>query len=188
VLAGGGAVRFGRDKLAEPYHGLPLLHHPLLRMAELCDDVIVVMAPGASTAGLPPGVRASFDPTRGEGPLAGLQAGLLSAAGADLVIVVGGDMPDLRTPVLREMLLVAENAGVDAVALQDGDRYRPLPSVLRPAVAADVTHSLLHAGRRRLRDLLDSLRVAVVDEATWIELDPGRRTLFDVDVPDDLLT
>ncbi len=145
-----------------------------------------MLAPGADAAGLPPGVRAAFDPTPGEGPLAGLQAGLLASAAADLVVVAGGDMPDLQTPVLREMLRVAEEARADAVVLQDGGRARPLPCVLRPAPAADVVHSLLHAGRRRLRDVLDSLRAAVIDEPTWTALDPTRRTLFDIDEPDDL--
>ncbi len=148
---------------------------------------MVVLAPGADAAGLPPGVRAAFDPTPGEGPLAGLGAGLLAAAAADLVVVAGGDMPDLQTPVLREMFSVAREARADAVALQDGDRARPLPCVLRPAPAADVVHSLLHAGRRRLRDALDSLHTAVIDEPTWTALDPARRTLFDIDEPGDLL-
>jgi len=49
-----------------------------------------------------------------------------------------------------------------------------------------MTHTLLHAGRRRLRDMLDSLRTAVIDEATWTALDPQRRTLHDVDEPGDL--
>ena len=30
VLAGGRSTRFGRDKLAEPYRGMPLLHHAVL--------------------------------------------------------------------------------------------------------------------------------------------------------------
>jgi molybdopterin-guanine dinucleotide biosynthesis protein A len=177
--------------LAEPYQGLPLLHHAVLRLAEICDELVVVLAPGADAAGLPPGVRAAFDPTPGEGPLAGLQAGLLAAASADLVIVAGGDMPHLQTPVLGEMLRVAETAPpqgrIDAVALADGDHYRPLPCVLRPAAAADAAHSLLHADRRRLRDLLASLHTAIIDEATWTALDPARRTLFDIDEPGDLL-
>jgi 6-phosphogluconolactonase (cycloisomerase 2 family) len=37
-----------------------------------------------------------------------------------------------------------------------------------------------------LRDLLGAMRVAVIDEPTWVALDPGRRTLFDVDEPGDL--
>jgi molybdopterin-guanine dinucleotide biosynthesis protein A len=95
-------------------------------------------------------------------------------------------MPDLQTRVLLELLQVADEAPVDAVALQDGDRYRPLPCVVRNTAAAEVAHALLHAEHRALHDLLDALRVAVIDEATWVGLDPARRTLFDVDEPSDL--
>jgi len=55
---------------------------------------------------------------------------------------------------------------------------------VRPATEA--AHALLHDGRRRLRELGQALRMAVIDEATWTALDPQRRTLHDVDEPDDL--
>jgi molybdenum cofactor guanylyltransferase len=187
VLAGGASTRFGRDKLAEPYKGSPLLHHAILRLGEVCEMVVVVLAPRADEPPLPVGVpiRIVRDPTEAEGPLAGLHEGLLAVT-TDLALVAGGDMPDLRTPVLLEMLRVAGEAPVDAVALQDGDRYRPLPCVIRAERAVDAAHTLLHTGRRALRDLLDALRVAVIDGPTWQALDPGRRTLFDIDLPSDL--
>jgi molybdopterin-guanine dinucleotide biosynthesis protein A len=138
---------------------------------------------------MPIGAPARFarDPIEGEGPLAGVHAGLL-AVGTELALVTGGDMPDLQTRVLLEMLQVAGEADVDvdAVALQEGDRFRPLPSVVRTARTVEVAHALLHDGRRALRDLLDALRLAVIDEPTWLALDPERRTLFDVDAPSDL--
>ena len=186
VLAGGRSARFGSDKLAAEYEGIPLLHHAVLRLAEVADDVIVVLPPGAPGEGLPPGVRAANDPTEGEGPLAGLHAGLLAAVRSDVAVVVAGDMPEVQAVVLREMLRVLEQAGVEAVALQDGEEARPIPVVLRTWPAADAVHTLLHAGRRRLRDVLGTLRTAVIDEATWTALDPDRRTLFDVDEPGDL--
>ena len=186
MLAGGRSTRFGSDKLATIHRGMPLLHHAVLVLAGVCEDVVVVLAPGAEATGLPPGVRTTNDPTEGEGPLAGLHQGLMAVVRSDAVVVVGGDMPDLQTPVLQEMVRVLDDAGVDAVALEDGGRPRPLPCVLRTWPAADVAHTLLHAGRRRLRDVLDSLRTAVIDEATWTALDPERRTLHDVDEPGDL--
>ena len=166
---------------------MPLLHHAVLRLGEVCGRIVVVLAPEAAEPSMPPGIDVLIarDPTEGEGPLAGLHAGLL-AAPSDLALVAGGDMPDLQTRVLLELLRVADEATVDAVALQDGDRYRPLPCVVRSASAADAAHTLLHAGRRALHDVLGALRVAVIDEATWVALDPARRTLFDVDVPSDL--
>jgi len=166
---------------------MPMLQHAVLRLGEVCSEVIVVLAPDAPEPAMPIGAPARFarDPTEGEGPLAGVHAGMLSV-GAELALITGGDMPDLQTRVLLEMLEVVSEADVDAVALQDGDRFRPLPSVVRTARALEVAHALLHDGHRALRDLLDALRLAVIDEPTWVALDPERRTLFDVDAPSDL--
>jgi molybdopterin-guanine dinucleotide biosynthesis protein A len=164
-----------------------MLQHVVLRLGEVCGEIVVVLAPETAEPKMPIGasIRFARDPTEGEGPLAGVHAGLV-AVSSELALVVAGDMPDLQTRVLLEMLLVADDAPVDAVALQDGDRYRPLPCVVRSERAVEVSHALLHDGRRALRDLLDALRVAVIDEPTWHGLDPERRTLFDVDLPSDL--
>jgi molybdopterin-guanine dinucleotide biosynthesis protein A len=187
VLAGGRSTRFGSDKLVATLDGIPLLHHPVLRLAEVCREVLVVVAPGSEDPALPLAVpvRVVRDATEGEGPLAGVLAGLTETV-TDWALVAGGDMPDLRTAVLLEMLRVAGESGVDAVALQDGDRLRPLPLVLRSAPAREAAHALLHSGERRLRALPEALRTAVIDEATWVGLDPERATLRDVDEPDDL--
>jgi molybdenum cofactor guanylyltransferase len=187
VLAGGRSTRFGGDKLAAAYRGIPLLHHTVLRLAEVCAEVVIVIAPGMPDPRIPVGLDARFvrDPREGEGPLVGLLAGL-EAVATPLAIVAGGDMPGLSTDVLLEMLRVVQSTAVDAVALQEGDRFRPLPSLMRVAPALDAAGSLLQAGERSLRALLQALGTAVVDEETWVGLDPERRTLFDVDVPGDL--
>jgi molybdopterin-guanine dinucleotide biosynthesis protein A len=166
---------------------MPLLHHAVLRLGEVCGPIVVVLSPDAVEPTMPPGLAVTFarDPTEGEGPLAGLRAGLVATT-SDLALVTAGDMPDLQTRVLLELLQVADEAPADAVVLQDGERPRPLPCVVRTGDAADAAHALLHAGHRALHDLLDALRVAVIDEATWVALDPERRSLFDVDVPSDL--
>ena len=168
--------------------GLPLMHHAVLRLAELCPQVVVVAAPGSADPDLPMGVdvRVVHDPTEGAGPLAGVHAGLLAIPAFEWALVAGGDMPDLQTAVLLEMLRVAGEAPIDAVVLEDEDGSRPLPCVLRAATALEAAHVLLHAGRRSLRELMGSLRTAVVDETTWRALDPAGLTLRDVDEPGDL--
>ena len=135
---------------------------------------------------MPPGARVVRDSSEGEGPLAGLHAGLLAAVRSDLVVVVGGDMPDLQPPVLRAMVLALHDGPGDTAALATADGPSPLPIVLRTWPAADAVHTLLHAGRRRLRDVLDVLDTVVIDETTWTAMDPGRRSLLDVDEPSDL--
>ena len=96
VLAGGRSSRFGRDKLAEPVHGAPLLHAAVRAMAASCAEVLVV-GPAAGLAislpvGLPTPVREIVDPQAFAGPLVGLLAGA-QASEQSLIVVCGGDMP-----------------------------------------------------------------------------------------------
>ena len=187
MLAGGRSQRFGRDKLAEEYRGKPLLQHPVSRLLEVCDRVIVVLAPGAEEPPMSAGAPVTFvrDAIEGEGPLRGLSAGL-AVANADWTVLAGGDMPDLQPTVLWEMLRAGLETGVVAVSLADHGVERPLPCVLRTVPAAAVVDALLEAGRRSLRDLLAAVSNVVIDEPTWTAVDPERRTLIDIDEPGDL--
>jgi molybdopterin-guanine dinucleotide biosynthesis protein A len=186
VLAGGRSTRFGSDKLTALYGGIPLLHHAIARVAEVSDDVVVVMGPTARGENLPPGARLTHDSSEGEGPLAGLHAGLLAAVRSDVAVVVAGDMPDVLPPVLSELIRALTAAEHDAAALATPAGPSPVPIALRTWPAADAVHTLLHAGRRRLGDVLDVLATVVLEESRWTALDPGRRSLFDVDEPGDL--
>ncbi|MEX2274543.1 MAG: molybdenum cofactor guanylyltransferase [Actinomycetota bacterium] len=187
VLAGGRSTRFGSDKLVATYRGMPLLHHAVLRLIEVCSEVVVVLAPEGADPTLPPGIPARFarDATEGQGPLAGVLAGL-QATTTDVALVVGGDMPEISTPVVLEMLEVAAQSSVDAVVLGDGDTFRPLPVLVRADRGREVAHALLHDEERRLRAFVQALRVAVIDAETWRLLDPAGATLRDIDTPGDL--
>lgn len=181
-------MRFGdADKLAAEHAGMPLLHHAVVRLAQVTGDIVVVLGPDGAEPAMPPGVPVRFarDSAEGEGPLAGAVAGL-AVVDRDLAVVAGGDMPSLSTAVILEMLRVAGEAPIDAVALQEGDRFRPLPVVVRVAAARTAAHVLIHEGERALRSWLQAMRVAVLDETTWTDLDPERGTLRDVDEPSDL--
>ena len=136
---------------------------------------------------MPAGASVVFtrDAIEDEGPLRGLSAGL-EVADAEWIVLAGGDMPELQPAVLLEMLRAGLETGMAAVSLADHGEDRPLPCVLRRAPAAVAVETLLQAGRRSLRDLLASVPAVVIDEPTWIALDPERRTLLDVDEPGDL--
>ncbi len=186
VLAGGRSTRFGRDKLAEPYRGRPLLEHVVLALDAVCDEVVLVLAPGIDPPPVAVAVRVAHDDVEGGGPLVGAIAGLREASG-ELALLAGGDMPELVPAVLRSMLGVAgSDEGVRAVALRDGDRFRPLPSVVRVVPALAAATAVLGEGGRRLRDAISRLEPVIVDEPAWTADDPERRTLFDVDEPTDL--
>ena len=153
----------------------------------MCADTVVVLSPADEAPPLPDGVevRIARDARPGEGPLAGLAAGL-AVVGAPVALVVAGDMPELQPSVLAAMLRIADERDADALALAEGGAVVPVPCVVRVRPAAETAGALLAAGRRRLRELLEALRVEGVAEPVWRELDPEGRTLLDVDEPGDL--
>lgn len=188
VLAGGRSRRFGRDKLAEPVDGRPLLDHAIARVLALGPetDVVVVTAPDAErSAPVPDGVRRASDAVAGEGPLAGLLAGL-DALDEDVerVIVVGGDMPDLVPAVLALLLAACDEA--DAAVLGGGDRMEVLPMAVRRTPARRMARHLFDAGERRLRAVAAALTATTIAATAWRALDPDGATVHDIDAEGDL--
>lgn len=192
VLAGGASSRFGGDKLAAELDGAPLLHHALRAVATVADEIVLVLAPGADVPA-PPGelgsrVRVARDAEAYGGPLAGLAAGLglVPDAPPRIVLVVAGDMPRLVPAVLRALAdHLAAEPGVAAMTLAASE-MAPLPLALRPQLVRRALAANLAAGRRSLRSLLASVRLASVAAATWRALDPAGETLRDVDTTADL--
>jgi molybdopterin-guanine dinucleotide biosynthesis protein A len=185
VLAGGRSSRFGRDKLAEPVDGRPMLERAIDAVREVATEVVVVAAPDGSPA-VAAGIIVVRDRSAFEGPLAGLATGLAALAPeVERVIVVGGDMPTLVPAVLERLLDLADRA--DAVILEDDAGPRPLPMAARRSIVQPVADRLLAAGERRLRALLAELdAVVAIHPAIWRADDPTGQTLRDVDVPGDV--
>lgn len=121
-----------------------------------------------------------------EGPLAGL-ADALPEVETEFAVVIAGDMPDVSPAVLELMISsLEEESGVELVALQDGDKVRPLPCVLRTCSATAKVEAMVDTGQRQLRALLSELRVAAVPETVWRILDPSGGSLRDIDRPGDM--
>jgi molybdenum cofactor guanylyltransferase len=184
ILAGGRSSRFGRDKLAEPIGGRPMLDHVVERVREVASDIIVIAAAG-TTPDVPGDVEIIRDDMPFEGPLAGLGEGLRAVdPGVERVIVVGGDMPTVVPAVLARLIGALDRR--EAAVLADEARARPLPLAIRREVGSAAVGDLVDAGERRLRALLERLDVEVIPYETWLEDDPAGESLRDVDVPDDL--
>ena len=186
VLAGGRSRRFGRDKLAESVEGRPLLERAIAAVLTVVDpgDVVVVAGPGAAPA-VPAGLRVAHDAVAGEGPLAGLLAGLdAHDPRVDRVVVVGGDMPDLVPAVLTTLVEALD--GAPAALLEAGDRVRALPMAVRRGPALGTAQALFAAGERRLRAVPLALGPTMVPAATWRAADPAGATLRDIDTREDL--
>ncbi len=190
VLAGGASSRFGANKLTADLDGRPLLEHAIEACAAIADRLVIVIAPESPGPVLPASVMDRTivvrDAVAHRGPLAGLAAGLGSATGSEIAVVVGGDMPWLVPGVLQllvELLVVDPSLGA---ATLEAEPRCVLPMAVRTMAAAPAARSLLAEDRRALGGLLDRIQSASVPAGQWRRLDPAGRTLADVDTPQDL--
>jgi molybdenum cofactor guanylyltransferase len=184
VLAGGRSSRFGRDKLLEVIDGRRLIDHAIAAVRPFASEVIVVTAPGSAMP-LMPGVTVVGDDVAYGGPLIGLSGGL-RAARQPTVLVIGGDMPTLTAEVAALLLGRLARDLLEAVVLEQDDRSRPLPVVLRREVAAVAAVRLVDVGERRLRALVEALDAGSIPESEWRAVDPEGRSVRDIDEQADL--
>ncbi|MEZ4554272.1 MAG: molybdenum cofactor guanylyltransferase [Dehalococcoidia bacterium] len=184
VLAGGRSRRMGRDKAAIVLAGRTLLQRAIDAVEGVVDEVVIVGAPGRA---LSPVVstrplRQVADAVEGEGPLAGLLAGL-AATEAERCLVVGCDQPALVPPLLR-LLLGRLDASRSATPLIDG-RPQPLVSAVRADVRPDLD-AVFARGERALRAVTQVEGADLVPEEAWRAADPYARSFVGVNTPEEL--
>lgn len=185
VLAGGESTRMGTDKRTVEVAGRPLLHCAVEAAATVCDEVAVA-TPAHRPVDDTYGARVIADLREGgQGPLAGIETGLL-AARRPWVLVLAGDHPAVQPDVLRQLLGRLEgDPDADAVVLGTDRGPQPLIGAYRRTAHREVSR-LLDAGERRARALLDALPTEVLEQEQWRELDPQGRTAVDLDTPEEL--
>ncbi len=177
VLAGGASRRMGRDKAFLDLGGRPLIAHVLDRMAGVCAEVLIVANDVQRYAGL--GVPVVPDRFPGVGVLGGLHAGL-QAAGYDLILAVGCDMPFLNPVLLRAFVAWAE--GFDVAALRQGEQVETLHAAYR-RTCLPAMEAAIRAGHRRIISFFPHVRVRYVTEEEVARLDPDLRSFRNINTP-----
>ena len=168
VLAGGFSRRMGSDKASLLWEGTPLLLRVIQRLRPIAGEIWVAARPGQE---LPPGSYRRVDDARpGEGPLAGLAAGLAAFAdGGARVAVAACDYPYADPTLFAGLDAAAPDAPV-VLPVFDG-RAHPLLALWRADVAASCERALAR-GARRVVDVLDEVGAAEVPATDLEGLDP----------------
>lgn len=172
VLAGGLSSRMGEPKAGLRLDdGRTLLDVITTSLAAVCEPVIVVGRRGVDLPTVTAPVVRADDPApfEGQGPLAGMLAGLqaLAARQVDRAFVCACDHA-LLTPAHVTFVLGAlvRDPPVELVAVRSDDGFvQPLGGALRVAPARAAAHGLLTRGVRKVGALCRELDTREVAEA-----------------------
>ncbi|MGH7571156.1 MAG: molybdenum cofactor guanylyltransferase [Gemmatimonadota bacterium] len=186
ILAGGAGRRLGGPKAWLDWGGRPLLLHLVERLAALAGPrPLVVGTPGME---LPPGDYGRVDDARiGEGPLAGLAAGLGAVEAIDTearVAVSACDCPFVGPELFRFLAGVDPRAAV--VVPKFGDHLHPLIAIWRAGAAAACRRAL-GSGERRVLAALEKLDPRIVSMEEFPAGFDLSRALFNLNDRRDLL-
>jgi len=187
ILAGGLGSRIGTEKAFIDFLGQSLVERTVESLRPVVDEVVVVgRDPGqARRLDLILGDSTiTWDRIPGQGPLAGIQAGLLRASG-EYAFVCGCDLPFLNVRVVEMLFELAEGFHA-AVPLKNGYAER-LHAVYHRALMESASRSALLFGERRISAPLSTLKVNYVETKIVSSVDRDLLTFFNVNSAEDLI-
>ena len=184
ILAGGLSRRLGRDKAVEPIDGQPLVGRVMDTLAQIADELVVVVntPQRGRELPLPDSAVVAVDIYPNAGSLGGIFTGLSSASN-QWGIVVACDMPFLNLDLLSYLLSFRESH--DAVVPVLDDRPEPTHAAYSK-VCLSAIEARLEAGDLKIARFFDDVRVKYVSQRRVEEIDPERRSFFNVNTEEDL--
>jgi molybdopterin-guanine dinucleotide biosynthesis protein A len=178
VLCGGFSRRMGRDKWSLPFGDETLLERTVRIAGEVVPEVWVVAREGQGVRGHP---RIARDPAEGQGPLAGLAAGL-EAMKAERAFLTSCDVPFLRPAVVRRLLDLSRGHAA-AVPLVGG--YHMTTAAVYSRDALPAAKKLLAEKRLRPLFLVEEVKARIVTEEDLRDVDPDLESFRNCNTPEE---
>jgi molybdopterin-guanine dinucleotide biosynthesis protein A len=180
VVAGGRSLRMGRDKALLPWAASTLLDDAIVRLRLVCPDVRILCGPVPRYGDR--GVPLVTDRIDGAGPLAGLEAALVAAAGRP-VLVLGVDLPFVTTATLA--FLLGRLDGADAAVPAPEQMPQPLCAAYSPSCLPAV-QARLAAGERRMTSFWSDVSVRRLASSDFAPFGDPRDLFRNLNTPEDL--
>lgn len=177
----------GREKALAMLASKPLVKYVINAVAEVAEEVIISVPPGASERfeGVSPTAIIVEDSSSGVGPLEGL-INAFRVARENYVAVAPCDTPFLRAEVV---MLIAKRAleAEGALPMVRG-LPEPLHGVYRRDVFLRAFEDAATRGVRKVQDALAGHKLFKVEEVDLRALDPDLLSFMNINSPEDLAT
>jgi molybdopterin-guanine dinucleotide biosynthesis protein A len=181
VLAGGKALRFGKNKAFQHLRGKRFIDLAIESLRRFCDPVMAVVSeiePYLDTEAM-----LARDIIQNQGPLGGIYTALLFSP-SEWVFIKATDMPFL-VPELASMIIDAHE-GIDAVVPIKNDYYDPLLALYNRRCLPAIARQLMDPDKRHVTGFYRKIRIQAVTESEWRKVDPDALSFKNVNTPSDL--
>lgn len=185
ILAGGQGRRMGgMNKALLPCGEEAFIDRQIRLAGQGSDEIIVVSNDSVLNIHLQKheNVRVVPDVYVGEGPLAGLHAGLM-ASSHEMVWLIGCDQPFLDLTAASYLLRKMAEGQFQAVVPVVGGRNQPLHAIYRKEIGV-IAESLLYSGERSFVSLLEHVSWLGIEENEFIESGISLKFTDDIDTPE----
>jgi molybdopterin-guanine dinucleotide biosynthesis protein A len=185
VFAGGASRRMGADKalLRIAPDGPATIERVISVARRISDDVFIVSPEDRDYSRF--GARRVADRFPGAGPL-GAMISALGATDRPFTLVLSCDHPFLSAPLLRWMSeLPSSQLTLPEVVVNAQMMSHPIHARYR-SDALPILTEVFASGERRLRTAISRLETRAIPEAELTRFDPGLRSLFSVNTPEDV--
>ncbi|MCH2539603.1 MAG: molybdenum cofactor guanylyltransferase [Anaerolineales bacterium] len=182
ILAGGKSRRMGQDKGLIPLLGIPLVKRVLLQVECLSEHMMLITNRPSEYRSF--GIPMQGDLVTGAGPLGGLYSALHYST-SNSILALSCDMPFVCVPLLQHMLGLASECDAVVPRLGGSRRVEPLRAVYNQRCKQSIANAL-EEGQRRMISFFDLVEVRYVEIDEIERFDPGARSFFNINTPDDL--
>ena len=180
ILSGGKSSRMQVNKAFVTINHQLMIVVAIKKLQPLFTEIIVVTNNPEDYIGL--GVKMTSDLIPGQGPLGGIQAGLIAATN-HYSFVMACDMPFVEPALIT--YLVGESQDVDVVVPQMGNYFEPLHAVYSKNCLEPIA-ACLERGVYKVFAFYDQVKVNYVGLERLTSLVDPNKVFFNVNTPADL--
>lgn len=179
ILVGGKSRRMGFNKAFLKYGNTTFIEHQIKRLSKIFNEIILSTNDAGIYAHLNLPIVSDVIPEKG--PLSGICAGLVRATSSH-AFVIACDMPFIQEKVI--MYLKEQIDSYDVVVPKTSRGLEPLHAFYSKNCIQPM-YRCLNEGRLRIIDFFPEVKVRIVDEQEFKELNQPAQSLINLNTPEE---
>ena len=172
----------GLDKGLITFRGVPLALRTVRLLAGIFEEVVLVTNSAEGYPGLPDGVLLTGDQFPGQGPLAGIHAGLARSS-RQAAFCVACDMPFLSTGLIRRLAGRFRQLDCDVLLPRVGGEVEPLHALYHRRLLPQMERLLADGQGNSVRRLFPQAHTEYLELADTARV---RRIFTNLNTPEDI--